>query len=187
MQHLLKTQEKVDRNTKRLREVVKHTRFSHYLLKNVMFSWTFSAGGRGTAKPKQIWSDFFRPYPFSGQIFFWPDFSWPDFSGRISSGKILFPARCFLTGIFRPDVSGRIISGSIFVGLAFRVGGRGRKITPLVSPLIFEHFFGHETGRCGSYWINSEKNRSKSQADADFEVKSAVPSYFWIVFKTFLS
>ena len=42
------------------------------------------------------------------------------------------------------------------VGGNFGFGGRARKITPLIYPLIFKNFFGHETGRRGSYGNNSE-------------------------------
>ena len=37
------------------------------------------------------------------------------------------------------------------VGGNFGFGGRARKITPLIYPLIFENFFGHENSRCESF------------------------------------
>lgn len=40
--------------------------------------------------------------------------------------------------------------------------GRARKITPLVYPLVFENFFGHENSRRGSFWSNYKKKVSKS-------------------------
>ena len=36
------------------------------------------------------------------------------------------------------------------VGGNFGFGGRARKITPLIYPLIFKNFFGHENSRRGS-------------------------------------
>ena len=37
------------------------------------------------------------------------------------------------------------------ISFPLTLGGRGRKMTPLIYPLIFENFFGHEMGRYGSY------------------------------------
>ena len=65
------------------------------------------------------------------------------------------------------------------VGGNFGFGGRARKITPVIYPLIFEHFFGHENSRRGSFWSNSDFFQAIFQAGADFEVKSGVASYFW--------
>ena len=62
--------------------------------------------------------------------------------------------RFFLGNIF-PD---EILSCQICSwpgAVSFFLGGRARKITPLVYPLIFKNFFGHETGRRGSYGNNS--------------------------------
>ena len=49
----------------------------------------------------------------------------------------------------------KIFFGKIWLGATLVLGGRARKITPLIYPLIFENFFGHETGRRGSYGNNS--------------------------------
>ena len=68
------------------------------------------------------------------------------------------------------------------VGGNFGFGGRARKITPLIYPLIFENFFGHETGRRGSFWSFSTTDPVIFQAGAEFEVKSGVDSYIWCVF-----
>ena len=37
------------------------------------------------------------------------------------------------------------------VGSNFGFGGRARKITPVIYPVIFKNFFGHETGRRKSF------------------------------------
>ena len=42
------------------------------------------------------------------------------------------------------------------LGSPFLAGGQARKITPVIYPVIFKNFFGHETGRRGSYGNNSE-------------------------------
>ena len=41
----------------------------------------------------------------------------------------------------------------------FGFGGRARKITPVIYPLIFENFFGHENSRRGSFWSFSTTDR----------------------------
>ena len=71
--------------------------------------------------------------------------------------------KAVLENIFSNIFSGKYFLGHIFskkmsknpfpengVGGNFGFGGRARKITPLVYPLIFKNFFGHETGRRGS-------------------------------------
>ena len=68
------------------------------------------------------------------------------------------------------------------VGGNLGFGGRARKITPLVYPLIFKNFFGHETGRRKSFLSFSTTDRHIFYADAESEVKSDVASYFWVVF-----
>ena len=45
------------------------------------------------------------------------------------------------------------------VGGNFGFGGRARKITPLIYPLIFKNFFGHETGRRKSFLSFSTTDR----------------------------
>ena len=44
----------------------------------------------------------------------------------------------------------KIVSGKMGLGSPFLAGGQARKITPVIYPLIFKNFFGHETGRRGS-------------------------------------
>ena len=60
-----------------------------------------------------------------------------------------FPKNIFLGKIF-PD---KILPGQIFSwpgAVSFILGGRAWKITPVIYPLIFENFFGHENSRRGS-------------------------------------
>ena len=94
----------------------------------------------------------------SGQDFSGCEISRPDLSGREISrpdcfwpGK--FPARICLAGEF----PSKIFSGRVGLGSPFWVGGRGRKTTPVIYPLIVKSFFGHENSRRGSYGINSER------------------------------
>ena len=44
-------------------------------------------------------------------------------------------------------------------GSNFGFGGLARKITPLIYPLIFKNFFGHETGRRKSFLSFSTTDR----------------------------
>ena len=67
--------------------------------------------------------------------------------------KIFFK-NIFSKHIFRDIFFQKNASNNLFpengVGGNFGFGGRARKITPLIYPLIFKNFFGHETGRRGS-------------------------------------
>ena len=45
------------------------------------------------------------------------------------------------------------------VGGNFGFGGRARKITPVIYPVIFKNFFGHETGRRKSFLSFSTTDR----------------------------
>ena len=93
-----------------------------------------------------------------------------------------FPKNIFLDKIF-PD---KIFPGQIFSwpgAVSFILGGRARKNTPVIYPLIFKHFFAHENSRRESYGIVSGQKSITFQAESDFEVKMAVASLFCIVFK----
>ena len=74
-------------------------------------------------------------------------------------------------------------------GGIFGFGSRAQKISPLISPLIFENFFGHETGRRGP-WEQLEQHRDRKlptfHEEANFDVKSAVASYFFFLFLLFI-
>ena len=65
----------------------------------------------------------------------------------------------FLLGKIFPD---KIFSGQICSwpgAVSFFLGGRARKITPVIYPLIFENFFGHENSRRESFLTFSFTDR----------------------------
>ena len=76
----------------------------------------------------------------------------------------------------------KIVSGQICSwpgAVSFLLGGRARKITPVIYPLIFKNFFGHEIGRRGSYGINSKKKvGQKIMPMPDLRSKVAWVAYF---------
>ena len=88
----------------------------------------------------------------------------------------------YFSGHIFPKKTQKSFFGKIGLVATLVLGGRARKITPLIYPLIFENVFGHEIGRRGIYWIKSEKISVDFKGDADFEVKSAVASYFGGIF-----
>ena len=78
--------------------------------------------------------------------------------------NIIFEEKCFFGKYFSKLFSEKIFSKIIFqktcpkyffwknrVGGNFGFGGRARKITPVIYPLIFKNLFDHETGRRGSF------------------------------------
>ena len=117
--------------------------------KKVISPELFPPEAAAQRSPTKIWPDLFWP-EFSGQIFLAgfsrPDFPWPDFSGTYLSkrcpGKYVFGTFLSTKNVFFKQNG---------VGTTLVLGGRARKITPLIYPLIFENFFGHETGRRESY------------------------------------
>ena len=72
------------------------------------------------------------------------------------------------------------------VGGNFGFGGRARKITPLIYPLIFKNFFGHENSRHGSCGAAIFFVLLEISSRGPFELKSDVASLFCIVFWPFL-
>ena len=70
--------------------------------------------------------------------------------------KNIFSKNIFRDIFFSKKKTRNIFFGKIGLGATLVLGGRARKITPLIYPLIFKNFFGHETGRRGSYGNNSE-------------------------------
>ena len=68
----------------------------------------------------------------------------------------IFSKKYFRDIFFRTKMSTNIFPEN-GVGGNFGFGGRARKITPLIYPLIFEHFLGPENSRHGSFWSNYKK------------------------------
>ena len=77
--------------------------------------------------------------------------------------------KTFLKIFFKHIFRKKSFSGHIFLEKSFPekmglgsplwVGGQGREITPVIYPLVFKNFFGHETGRRGSFWSFSTTDR----------------------------
>ena len=79
-----------------------------------------------------------------------------------------------------------IFVGRIGLGATLVLGGRARKITPLIYPLILKTFLVTKRVAVGATEIIPSYFCAIFQADAEFDVKSAVASYFWAVFGHFL-
>ena len=127
------------------------------------FSWTFSTGGRGAAKPNKNLAGSF-PARFSWPDCFWPDFFparffWPDvFPARFLLASFCpvrcFPASFFMAGIFPARFSGRN-SGQSFSGhfvLARLTLADGRGEAGNWAPWFHPSFWKKKKSRHGSPW-----------------------------------
>ena len=70
----------------------------------------------------------------------------------------IFSRKIFFGTFFQKKMSKNIFPEN-GVGGNFGFGGRAQKIAPLIYPLIFENFFGHETGRRKSFLSFSTTDR----------------------------
>ena len=136
-----------------------------------IFFVNFSAGGRGTAKPKQIRPDLFRPDVFSDKILSQRDvfstvFFRPDFSGQRTVLARNLASKFLTVSFFRPDnvqcgafLAGKLSGQNFWPGEFCLERGEGRKITLLTYPLVFENFLW---SRNGSPWEVLEQSHNDS-------------------------
>ena len=79
------------------------------------------------------------------------------FSRNHAFSQLFWQKNIFSWNKFRREAPKLVFVWKKAVRGNFGFGGRARKITPVIYPLIFKNFFGHEIGRRGSYGINSKK------------------------------